>query len=114
MSMTSLVIASASRVFCCSVFPGQSFTMTCGMFHSSDCPGDRRGSFLRLLVADLLHPLDHFAVLLLLNGNVGHSRGEAPCQCFSSGEKTPSPGWMSSMGPPQRCARPQPAVTISV
>ena len=41
--------------------------------------------------------------------------GAAPCQCFSpGGNQTTSPGWISSMGPPWRCARPQPAVTISV
>src|SRR6266852_624144 len=41
--------------------------------------------------------------------------GAAPCQCFSpGGNQTTSPGRISSIGPPQRCARPQPAVTISV
>src|SRR5438874_2583829 len=41
--------------------------------------------------------------------------GAAPCQCFSPGGiQITSPGRISSMGPPQRCARPQPAVTISV
>ena len=41
--------------------------------------------------------------------------GDAPCQCFSpAGMKTTSPGRMSSIGPPSRCAQPQPAVTISV
>src|SRR5213080_3943766 len=39
----------------------------------------------------------------------------APCQCFSPGGiQITSPGRISSIGPPQRCARPQPAVTISV
>src|SRR5438552_8558220 len=39
----------------------------------------------------------------------------APCQCFSpGGNHTQSPGRISSMGPPQRCAQPQPAVTIKV
>src|SRR5579885_3682342 len=39
----------------------------------------------------------------------------APCQCFSPGEnQITSPGRISSIGPPQRCARPQPAVTINV
>src|ERR1700742_4255298 len=39
----------------------------------------------------------------------------APCQCFSpGGNQTISPGKSSSIGPPQRCARPEPAVTISV
>jgi len=33
--------------------------------------------------------------------------GVAPCQCFSPGEnQTTSPGRISSIGPPQRCARP--------
>src|SRR5438477_1329598 len=41
--------------------------------------------------------------------------GAAPCQCFSpGGNQTTSPGRISSMGPPQRCARPKPAVTIRV
>src|SRR4029077_18186566 len=39
----------------------------------------------------------------------------APCQCFSPGaNQTTSPGRISSIGPPWRCARPQPAVTIRV
>src|SRR6266550_5410813 len=41
--------------------------------------------------------------------------GAAPCQCFSLGAiKTTSPGRISSIGPPQLCARPQPAITINV
>src|SRR3989475_3275659 len=39
----------------------------------------------------------------------------APCQCFSPGGiQITSPGRISSIGPPQRWARPQPAVTIRV
>src|SRR5687767_1680570 len=39
----------------------------------------------------------------------------APCQCFSpGGNQITSPGRISSTGPPQLCAKPQPAVTISV
>src|SRR5215208_1898226 len=41
--------------------------------------------------------------------------GDAPCQCFSPGSnQTTSPGRISSIGPPSRCARPRPKVTISV
>src|SRR5579862_32039 len=41
--------------------------------------------------------------------------GEAPCQCFSpGGNQITSPGLISSTGPPQCCAQPQPAVTIKV
>src|SRR5437763_1923801 len=41
--------------------------------------------------------------------------GAAPCQCFSLGwNQTTSPGRISSIGPPSRCTRPQPAVTINV
>ena len=41
--------------------------------------------------------------------------GAAPCQCFSpGGNQITSPGRICSIGPPQRCARPQPAVTIKV
>src|ERR1700733_12987005 len=41
--------------------------------------------------------------------------GEAPCQCFSPGEnQSTSPGRISSIGPPSRCAQPRPAVTIRV
>src|SRR5712691_6865159 len=39
----------------------------------------------------------------------------APCQCFSPGaNQITSPGRISSIGPPQRWTRPQPAVTIRV
>src|SRR5262245_42108885 len=39
----------------------------------------------------------------------------APCQCFSPGaNQTISPGRISSLGPPTRCAQPQPYVTMSV
>src|SRR6266566_4719924 len=39
----------------------------------------------------------------------------APCQCFSPGGiQITSPGRISSIGPPQCCARPEPAVTIRV
>src|SRR6202795_2151871 len=41
--------------------------------------------------------------------------GLAPCQCFLPGaNQTTSPGRISSIGPPSRCARPQPEVTINV
>src|SRR5436190_11230032 len=41
--------------------------------------------------------------------------GVAPCQCFSpGGNQITSPGRISSIGPSQRCAQPQPAVTIKV
>src|ERR1700675_2981634 len=41
--------------------------------------------------------------------------GVAPCQCFSPGGiQITSPGRISSIGPPQGCAQPQPAVTIKV
>src|SRR6266550_1642071 len=41
--------------------------------------------------------------------------GDAPCQCFSlAGNQTMSPGRISSIAPPSRCARPNPVVTISV
>src|SRR5437764_4459428 len=41
--------------------------------------------------------------------------GDAPCQCFSPGaNQTTSPGWISSIGPPSRCAQPRPDVTINV
>src|SRR5947199_4279862 len=39
----------------------------------------------------------------------------APCQCFSfGGIHTTSPGRIDSTGPPQRCTKPLPAVTIKV
>src|SRR5690349_13421252 len=41
--------------------------------------------------------------------------GVAPCQCFSpGGNHTTSPAKISSIGPPQRCTRPRPKVTIRV
>src|SRR5438552_13159522 len=61
--MTSLVIFPASRVFCCSDFPGQSFTMTCGILSPS---------LSVLLVADLFHPVHNLPVECFLNGDVRH------------------------------------------
>src|SRR4029453_14527304 len=41
--------------------------------------------------------------------------GVAPCQCFSLGSnQTTSPGRISSIAPPHRCAQPKPEVTIKV
>src|SRR5437764_9184170 len=41
--------------------------------------------------------------------------GVAPCQCFSPrANQTTSPGRISSIGPPSRCAHPQPELTINV
>src|SRR3954451_19782479 len=41
--------------------------------------------------------------------------GAPPYQCFSPGaNQITSPGWISSTGPPSRCAHPAPAVTINV
>src|SRR6266566_2603105 len=41
--------------------------------------------------------------------------GVAPCQCFSPGaNQITSPGRISSIGPPSRCAHPRPDVTINV
>lgn len=41
--------------------------------------------------------------------------GAAPCQCFTpAGIQTTSPCRISSIGPPHRCTRPVPAVTIRV
>ena len=40
--------------------------------------------------------------------------GVAPCQCFSLGaNQITSPGRISSIGPPSRCAQPSPNVTIN-
>src|SRR6266446_2080528 len=40
--------------------------------------------------------------------------GVAPCQCFSLGaNQTTSPGRISSIGPPQRCAHPSSDVTLA-
>jgi hypothetical protein len=73
-------------------------------------------SGLVLFVADLLHPFGRLTVELFLNGDMGHGRscyGAMPC--FSLGEiQTTSPGRISSIGPFQRCTRPQPDATIRV
>src|SRR5438128_4866193 len=66
--ITSLVIFPASRVFCCSDFPGQSFTMTWGILSPS---------LSVLLIADLFHPVHDLAVERLLNGDVRHGC----CRC---------------------------------
>ena len=71
---------------------------------------------LILFVADLFHPVDGLAVELFLNGDMGHGRGwrGAMPVLLTGRNQTTSPGRISSIGPPQRCARPQPAVTIRV
>ena len=38
-SMTSFAMAPASRVFCCAVLPGHTFTITCGMVFSLSFSG---------------------------------------------------------------------------
>src|SRR5207245_2318435 len=65
MLVTSLVIASARRVFCCSDLPGHNFTITCGILLSSHL-------FPVLLVADLFAPIASLAVELFQYGNVSH------------------------------------------
>ena len=71
---------------------------------------------LILFVGDVFQPVDGFAVELFLDGDVGHGGGGggAVPVLFAGGNQTTSPGRISSMGPPQRCTRPQPAVTIRV
>src|SRR5882724_11368188 len=73
--MTSLVIASARRVFCCSDFPGQSLTITRGIVYSFACLKIATESLAVLLVGNLLHPVDHPPILLFLNSDVRHGSG---------------------------------------
>src|SRR5437763_10426114 len=76
--MTSSVIASASRRFCCSDLPGHSFTITCGMASPSSV----------LLVSDVFEPIHGFAIELLLHSDVGHRCGwrRAVPVLFAGGE----------------------------
>ena len=69
-----------------------------------------------LRVRDVLHPVDRLAVERLLNGDMGHRGGRRRAvPVLLAGAKRPHrPGWISSIGPPSRCALPQPAVTISI
>src|SRR5262249_25761567 len=63
------------------------------------------------------HPLDDLAGrIALLDRNMGLAVfGVAPCQCFTpGGQAMTSPGLISSIGPPQHCVQPSPAVTIRV
>ncbi len=58
-------------------------------------------SFPVLLVADVSHPIDHFAVLPFLNGDVRHRggrRGAMPV-LLPGGNQTTSPGRTCSSGP---------------
>ena len=61
--------------------------------------------FAILLICDVLHPVDDFAVeLSWIAMCVIAVVCVAPCQCFSPGSNhTTSPGRISSMGPPSRC-----------
>ena len=67
-----------------------------------------------VLIADLLHPVDGLSVELFLNRDVRHGRcwRSAMPMLLTGGIQTTSPGRISSIRPPQRCTRPQPAVTI--
>ena len=69
-----------------------------------------------LLVADLFHPVNGFAVELFLNGDVRQGRGgRGTVPMFLAGRKPDRVARPDSFNrPPQRCARPQPAVTIKV
>jgi hypothetical protein len=73
-------------------------------------------SGLILFVADLFHPVDSLAVQLFLNGDVGHRRGcRGSMPVFLTGRNPDDvTRRISSLGPAQRCARPQPAVTIKL
>ena len=80
------------------------------------CGRGGRASAVVVRVADLLQPVDRLPSCgsWIANGSSRSSR-VAPCQCFSpGGNQTTSPGRMFSTGPPQRCTRPRPAVTIRV
>jgi len=56
-----------------------------------------------------------FAVEPFLHGDVRHGGRWRRANGFSPGEiQITSPGRISSIGPPQRCVRPVPTVTINV
>jgi hypothetical protein len=66
------------------------------------------------LVGDVVTPARWVAFVIdLEHRDVRMNRfGAAPCQWTSPGsKKTRSPGRITSIGPPRRCARPTPSVT---
>ena len=88
---------------------------------------DRRGPLLFMLVSSFIASAYCSSVTCSIHSTALPSSaswmamcviavvGDAPCQCFSPGaNQTTSPGRISSIGPPSRCTRPRPAVTISV
>jgi hypothetical protein len=55
---------------------------------------------------------EHFAERLALIVLIALRPSCSSCQCSSFGSKnTRSPGRITSIGPPRRCARPMPSVT---
>jgi hypothetical protein len=74
----------------------------------------RSGPVLR--VADLFQPIDGLAVERFLNGDMRHGgrrRGAVPV-LLAGREPDDIAGADFLSGPPSRCAKPQPAVTIRV
>jgi len=62
------------------------------------------------------HPLVWRFAIEFLDRDVGHCRGWRRFMpvLFDWGKRQDIPGRISSTGPPQRCARPKPEITISV
>ena len=93
----------------------EAIVMASSLIFILSLPGALRSAGV-LLVADLLHPVDGLAVERFLDGDVRHRRGRrrAVPVLLAGREPDHVAGRISSTGPPQRCARPQPAVTIRV
>ena len=78
----------------------------------------RRGADLAavLVVGHVLQPIDHLAIQTFLDGDVRHCRRRRSAVPMLLARRKPDhiarPDF--STGPPQRCTRPTPAVTISV
>jgi hypothetical protein len=88
----------------------------CGLYDTGHPLPRFTPASLVLLLADVLHPIDSLPIELLLDRDMCHRRRRrCAVQCFSpGGNQITSPGRISSIGPPQCWARPQPAVTMRV
>src|SRR5467141_511107 len=102
--MTSLVIASARRLFLVFRFPRPELddnVRHCSLLRLLKIATE---SLAVLLVGNLLHPFDHLPILLFLNSDVCHGsglRGAMPV-LLTGRDQTTSPGLISSIGPPSR------------
>ena len=97
----------------CAGFRSPKMALGCDVFVLAGAGADfKRPNIAR---RSRVRAIDGLAVERFLDRDMGHGggrRGAVPV-FFARREAITSPGRISSIGPPSRCTRPQPAVTMS-